>query len=273
MVEFSTTRLKLEQLHKDSWVIRDKKDDSKLGGLFIHQQWLNLMLKSNARGLGVATEACYALMRILNHPQYKAKAENRATQLFLKTLGFKAVDNYFQLEAAALTYPKLYQKLNQQLGIDTQTLKNAKHPTSCQLIESDVDCFDRPTRLNPHAHQAWQVMKTAATNDGINLQLASAFRSMRYQTNLIQNKLDRGEALTQILKTNTAPGHSEHHTGCAMDITTDGFKPIEEEFDQSPAFQWLTANAAEFGFVMSYPKDNKLGIIYEPWHWCYKTQS
>ena len=30
---------------------------------------------------------------------------------------------------------------------------------------------------------------------------------------------------------------------------------------------WLTRNGGEFGFSMTYPRDNEHGFIYEPWHW------
>ena len=64
-----------------------------------------------------------------------------------------------------------------------------------------------------------------------------------------------------------APGYSEHHTGRAVDIATPGSRPLTEEFEDSAAFHWLNENAADFGFSMSYPRDNRYGFIYEPWHW------
>jgi D-alanyl-D-alanine carboxypeptidase len=63
------------------------------------------------------------------------------------------------------------------------------------------------------------------------------------------------------------PGYSEHHTGRAIDITTPDFKPLTEEFEHSSAFKWLTQRANEFGFTMTYPRNNEFGIAYEPWHW------
>ena len=35
------------------------------------------------------------------------------------------------------------------------------------------------------------------------------------------------------------------------------------------AFRWLTANAARYGFTMTYRQGNAEGYLYEPWHWCY----
>ena len=35
------------------------------------------------------------------------------------------------------------------------------------------------------------------------------------------------------------------------------------------AYRWLRQHAGQFGFVESYPRDNKFGVIAEPWHWCH----
>ncbi len=54
-----------------------------------------------------------------------------------------------------------------------------------------------------------------------------------------------------------------------MDIG-DGTAPatnLNENFENTKAFQWLQTNAARFGFEMSFPKDNSQGVSYEPWHW------
>jgi D-alanyl-D-alanine carboxypeptidase len=100
--------------------------------------------------------------------------------------------------------------------------------------------------------------------------LVSGFRSVDYQAGLIRTKLDRGQAIEAILQVNAAPGFSEHHTGQAVDIATPGSRPLTEEFEDTPAFEWLTREADRFGFSMSYPRNNPFGLIYEPWHWSIK---
>ena len=90
---------------------------------------------------------------------------------------------------------------------------------------------------------------------------------MEYQARLIRKKINAGQSIDDILAVVAAPGFSEHHTGRAVDIATPGSRPLTEEFENSPAFQWLNQRAAEFGFSMSYPPGNPSGFIYEPWHW------
>ena len=144
------------------------------------------------------------------------------------------------------------------------------HPDCSTLVETEADVFGRQPLLAVEAFHAWQAMQGRALADGITLQIVSAYRSAEYQQGLLRKKLDRGEPLDAILKVNAAPGYSEHHSGCALDVTSPGYKPLEEEFENSPAFHWLCEHAAEFGFTLSFPKGNARGMSYEPWHWMYR---
>ncbi len=112
-------------------------------------------------------------------------------------------------------------------------------------------------------------MGAAAARDGIALLPLSGFRSMARQEEIIRDKLSAGQSLADILRLVAAPGYSEHHTGCALDIGAPDEPPLEEGFAQTAAFAWLTRRAGEFGFKLSYPRNNPHGIAYEPWHWCW----
>jgi zinc D-Ala-D-Ala carboxypeptidase len=138
---------------------------------------------------------------------------------------------------------------------------------AAELVSVGPDIYQRDQRLTPAAAQAWNTMRTNAEQNGETLQLVSAFRSVDYQKQLIQRKLTAGQTWEQILRVSALPGYSEHHTGRTIDITTPDFKPLTEEFEHSSAFKWLTQRAKEFGFTMTYPRDNEFGIAYEPWHW------
>ncbi len=112
-------------------------------------------------------------------------------------------------------------------------------------------------------------MRDTAAETGIELQIVSAFRSVEYQLGILRRKLDRGQTIAEILRVSAAPGYSEHHTGRALDITTPGFAALEEQFEHSAAFAWLSTNAQAHGFRLSFPRGNRHGIVYEPWHWCW----
>lgn len=160
--------------------------------------------------------------------------------------------------------------IHRELGIPADYA--ARHaltlrPEAAQLAEIGVDIFGRAQQLAPHAAGHWQALRTRALQDEIVLLVVSAFRGLDYQRDLIVRKLDSGQRLDDILKVNAAPGYSEHHTGCALDLTAAGYAPLETDFDTTEAFAWLKRHAGGFGFRLSYPRDNPHGIAYEPWHW------
>ena len=128
-------------------------------------------------------------------------------------------------------------------------------------------------RLTPAAAAAWHRMKAAAAADGVAIRIASAFRSIERQVEILREKLAKGVSLAEILAASAPPGYSEHHTGRAIDVTTDGVTPFEIEFETTPAFAWLIANASRFGFILSFPPGNRYGYQYEPWHWFYRIET
>lgn len=161
-------------------------------------------------------------------------------------------------------------RLHAELGIPPGYGRGGMPPfyrEAVELVDVGPNLVGRMQRLAPLAAGRWQQMVDAAAADGIRLLIVSGFRSFEYQAGLIRNKLEAGQRIADILKVNAAPGFSQHHSGCAIDIATPGCRPLTEEFEQSAAFGWLTRRAAEFGFSMSYPRGNPAGFIYEPWHW------
>ncbi len=135
------------------------------------------------------------------------------------------------------------------------------------LVSVGVDIYGRDRQLTPHAAGRWTELRDAAQQDGIALLLVSAFRSLEYQRQIFERKIRAGESLERILTVNAPPGYSEHHTGRAVDLTTAGCLPLAEEFEMTAAFAWLVRHAHRFGFAMTYPRENRFGVAYEPWHW------
>ena len=142
-------------------------------------------------------------------------------------------------------------------------------PEPAELVIAEVGDDGREHRLTPATAAAWRAMSAAALADGVILKIASAFRSIERQAEIVRAKLERGLSLDAILEVSAPPGYSEHHTGRAIDVTTDGVPPLEDEFEKTEAFRWLSANAARFGFSLSYPPGNAQGYAHEPWHWCH----
>ena len=67
------------------------------------------------------------------------------------------------------------------------------------------------------------------------------------------------------------PGYSEHHTGLAVDLGGNGNFWLNQDFENTEAFKWLSAHCHEYGFILRFPKDKEeiTGVIYEPWHYRY----
>jgi D-alanyl-D-alanine carboxypeptidase len=146
-----------------------------------------------------------------------------------------------------------------------------EHDEATELEIAEVGEEGREFLLVPPAAAAWRALKAAAAEDGVSIALASAFRSIERQAEIIRAKLARGDTLEAILAVSAPPGFSEHHTGRAIDVATPGCAALEVEFEQTEAYAWLERNAARFGFHLSYPRGNPLGYQYEPWHWCFES--
>ncbi|MGN0479328.1 MAG: M15 family metallopeptidase [Hominenteromicrobium sp.] len=108
----------------------------------------------------------------------------------------------------------------------------------------------------------------------VSLWLASGYRSVEEQEQILENAVQsrmrdgmtREEAYEHARLTIQAPGHSEHHTGLAVD-----FNDVSSDFRNTEAYAWLQENAAKYGFVERYPADKEdiTGINYESWHYRY----
>jgi D-alanyl-D-alanine carboxypeptidase len=156
--------------------------------------------------------------------------------------------------------------------LDENKLPKCEQVPLQNLEVIEIDHVGRPILLEKAAAQAWRHMCLNAESDNITFKPFSGFRSYLYQKQVIKQKLDLGLQLNGILKEIAIPGFSEHHGGCAVDICVLGDFSLSEEFEKTEAFVWLKKKAANYNFSLSYPRDNPNGIVYEPWHWCYKAQ-
>ncbi len=123
-------------------------------------------------------------------------------------------------------------------------------------------------------------MIAAAKEDGINLKVLSAYRSIKYQKNLFERNVksrmeDDGmsynEAYYDTAKNIAPPGGSEHNAGLAADIVTENDWDTYTGFEDTEEFAWLIAHAPEYGYILRYPKGKEdiTDYIYEPWHYRY----
>lgn len=121
--------------------------------------------------------------------------------------------------------------------------------------------------MRPEAARAFRAMADAARADGVSLRSVSAYRSYTGQKSTYNSYLKKYRQ--SVVDTFSArPGHSEHQTGLAVDINTASSKA---HFERTPAFAWLKAHCAEYGFILRYDqgKEAVTGYRFEPWHYRY----
>jgi zinc D-Ala-D-Ala carboxypeptidase len=109
--------------------------------------------------------------------------------------------------------------------------------------------------------EAFERMRVAAAQEGVTLKVISGFRSIASQVSIFDGK-GGGLAAAEY---SAPPGHSQHHTGLAVDINS-----LSPSFKQTKAFAWLSKNAKTYGFMLPYTEGSgDLGPRAEPWHWVY----
>jgi D-alanyl-D-alanine carboxypeptidase len=117
-------------------------------------------------------------------------------------------------------------------------------------------------RVTPETATALANLRRAASQAGFNLWVTSAYRDIALQRNLHANSTDAWLA---------RPGHSEHHTGRAVDFGGPLPSGLLDADEQTPAGLWLINHSHEFGFILRYTEENKhiTSFNSEPWHFTY----
>lgn len=139
-----------------------------------------------------------------------------------------------------------------------------------QAFSSELVEVSPGLALHVEAANAYEQMRAAAAADGVELRLISGYRSVNTQKQLFFDvKSERNQTAEARAKVSAPPGYSEHSTGFALDLG-DAATPqanLQEDFEATPAFYWLQSNAHRFHFQLSFPRGNRQGVSYEPWHW------
>ena len=103
----------------------------------------------------------------------------------------------------------------------------------------------------------------AARDEGITLDISSAYRSYEYQAGLFERHVAQ-LGIAQAERESARAGHSQHQLGTTLD-----FGSVTPAFGRTRAGRWLRDNAYRFGFSLSYPdgEEQLTGYIAESWHY------
>lgn len=120
--------------------------------------------------------------------------------------------------------------------------------------------------INSDAYSAFLRMKEES---GFDMTIVSGYRSYERQKTTFERWCDR-DGYEAAVMYSAKPGHSEHQTGLAIDVTS-----IETDYAETEEGRWLAENCHKYGFIIRYPenKTDITGYIYEPWHIRYLGES
>lgn len=141
-----------------------------------------------------------------------------------------------------------------------------------------------PKTLHPEylprvVYEAYRRLAAAMQRDlGHGLLVESGYRSPADQLYLFCFYLPKhGYSIRETNRHVALPGCSEHGSPArqAIDfINEDGINGEDhpEVFERLAEYAWLQQHAADYGFHLSYPRDNTSNTSFEPWHWHYEDQ-
>ena len=162
-------------------------------------------------------------------------------------------------------------ELDELILVNKQIALPADYQPS-DLVEANIDFVDSTVgerrMLRKEAAQAIEGLMKGAKAAGIDLKGTSAFRSYAYLVNLFNAYVER-DGKEQAMKYSAPPGHSEHQTGLAIDVSSASVNyQLTQSLGETVEGKWLANHAHEYGFIIRYQKEfeDETGYMYEPWH-------
>src|SRR5579883_3217527 len=109
-------------------------------------------------------------------------------------------------------------------------------------------------KLRKEANDSLHQMLDAARGQGVFLLVQSSYRSYDDQAKVYSDEV-RTVGQAQADRESARPGHSEHQLGLAVDFTTRRLNfDLDVAFATTAEGRWLAQNAAQYGWVLSYPE-------------------
>ena len=139
------------------------------------------------------------------------------------------------------------------------------------LVETPVRYVNSPVLRKVAADALVKMFAAYEAETGRQMQVQSAYRSYSVQVNVYNGWVaSLGQEGADL--TSARPGHSEHQTGLAVDISAvPAVCALDQCFADTPEGKWLKKNAHKWGFILRYPngKTKITGYEFEPWHYRY----
>lgn len=123
--------------------------------------------------------------------------------------------------------------------------------------------------LTKDAAESFEQMRADAAAQGLDIKAVSGFRDKQLQAQLFSDQVAKQGSPEAAAKISAPAGHSEHHTGLAIDVGNNQYPDLTTDWAQTPEYQWMQENAGNYGFELSFPDDGSGAAGFEPWHWRY----
>ena len=166
------------------------------------------------------------------------------------------------LQKLSQTDPQLLQKYSKVYFLNENYVPEQLTSIDPKYLFNSASGLLIHTGVYPHLQS---LINSANASGLMHLQVISAYRSFGTQSTLKASyKVIYGT--TKANQFSADQGYSEHQLGTAVDFTTPTVGASFDGFENSQEYAWLSANAYQYGFILSYPPNNKY-YEFEPWHW------
>ena len=201
---------------------------------------------------------------------------------------FRTVSSISDVSKVTFDYPEGISAYISNIAPSTPSeyllLVNAQNPLSAGYLPKDL--FKLPSDITALG-ESYYLSKDAAlsliammkTLKSYGVYVTSAYRDYDYQVRVfeqyVKSYTDKGytreQAEAEVRKTSALPGTSEHQSGLCVDFMYDNQSVLDNRFENSAGFRWLSENAYKYGFILRYPKDKTdiTSYDYESWHFRY----
>ncbi len=262
-------------------------------------------MKTLPRGVAIVLSVASLVLALGLWWQYQELSKLRASYASERELNTRLSEQYTNISAALSSTTALTEDLKllltqreaekNQLGEQVQTMSStvsildklsktdkqllAKYSSVYFLNENYVPAQlgtinaeylarpDKPEYFLASAIGHVHDLLRAASSSGVRLQVLSAYRSFDTQAALKDGyKVTYGAGTANSFSADQ--GYSEHQLGSTLDFTMPELRLKLVGFDKTPGYSWLSEHAHEYGFILSYPKNNG-HFVFEPWHWRY----
>lgn len=203
----------------------------------------------------------YKYFNIYNYFDYENIRESY-NYSHLEAINYYRYPNYY----SPYTNPKIALFIDSPLVLVNKSFYLPKEfiPTNLDsVLNYEIEFMNSDIMLKRELLLHYELMWKDAKAEDIEFTIFSGFRSYKRQEFLFY-EIYNDDTIS------AKPGHSEHQSGYAIDISIPNVGLITE-FEKTNTYNWLINNCHNYGFILRFPKDktNITTYVFEPWHFRY----